>query len=389
MHFELTEQQRAIQARARAFADNEVAPLAREADETGSFPLQLVPRMGELGFLAGPLSTEYGGSGMDNLSFALVSEELGRADSSVRGFVSVHAGLVSLCIEHWGSEGQKQRYLPKLATGEMIGCYCLTEPNAGSDAAAMETTCREDGDEWVLSGEKIWITNAPDAQLAIVFATMDRSLRHRGICAFLVPTDTPGFRREPMPGHELGHRAASHAHIHFDDCRVPKDALLGEPGQGFRIAMSALDDGRLGVAAGAVGVAQACLDACVEFTRERRAFGQRVADFQMIQATLADMAADVEAARLLVYRAAWVKDQGLPSTKETSIAKLFATEAAVKIASDAVLLHGGRGYSSAYPVERYYRDIKGLQIYEGTSHIQRIVIARELVGRPERVTRDA
>jgi len=384
MHFELTDQQQAIQAMARQFADDEVAPLAREADENGQFPLQLVPRMGELGILAGPLSAEYGGSGMDNLSFALVSEELGRADSSVRGFVSVHAGLVSLCIEHWGSEEQKRRYLPKLATGEMIGCYCLTEPNAGSDAAAMETICREDGGEWVISGEKIWITNAPDADLAIVFATMDRSLRHRGICAFLVPTDTPGFRREPMPGHELGHRAASHAHIHFDDCRVPKDALLGEPGQGFRIAMSALDDGRLGVAAGAVGVAQACLDACIDFTRERRAFGQRVADFQMIQSTLADMAADVEAARLLVYRAAWVKDQGRPSTKETSIAKLFATEAAVKIASDAVLLHGGRGYSSAYPVERYYRDIKGLQIYEGTSHIQRIVIARELVGRPEK-----
>ena len=384
MHFELTDQQRAVQERARRFADEEVAPLAREADETGQFPLQLVPRMGELGLLAGPLSTEFGGSGMDNLSFALVSEELGRADSSVRGFVSVHAGLVSLCIEHWGSAEQKRAFLPKLATGEMIGCYCLTEPNAGSDAAAMETTCREDGDDWVISGEKIWITNAPDAHLAIVFATMDRSLRHRGICAFLVPTDTPGFRREPMPGHELGHRAASHAHIHFDDVRVPKGALLGEPGQGFRIAMSALDDGRLGVAAGAVGVAQACLDACVEFTRERRAFGQRVADFQMIQATLADMAADVEAARLLVYRAAWVKDQGQPSTKETSIAKLFATEAAVKIASDAVLLHGGRGYSSAYPVERYYRDIKGLQIYEGTSHIQRIVIARELVGRPEK-----
>jgi alkylation response protein AidB-like acyl-CoA dehydrogenase len=384
MHFELTEQQREIREMARRFADEEIAPLAREADETGQFPLQLVPRMGELGILAGPLSAEYGGSGMDNLSFALVSEELGRADSSVRGFVSVHAGLVSLCIEHWGGEEQKRRYLPKLATGEMIGCYCLTEPNAGSDAAAMETTCREDGDEWVISGEKIWITNAPDAHLAIVFATMDPSLRHRGICAFLVPTDTPGFRREPMPGHELGHRAASHAHIHFDDVRVPKDALLGEPGQGFRIAMSALDDGRLGVAAGAVGVAQACLDACIAFTRERRAFGQRVADFQMIQATLADMAADVEAARLLVYRAAWVKDQGQPSTKETSIAKLFATEAAVKIASDAVLLHGGRGYSSAYPVERYYRDIKGLQIYEGTSHIQRIVIARELVGRPEK-----
>ncbi len=384
MHFDLTDQQRVIRDRARAFADDEVAPLARQADETGQFPLHLVPRMGELGFLAGPLSTAFGGSGMDNLSFALVSEELGRADSAVRGFVSVHAGLVSLCIEHWGSDDQKQMYLPRLATGELIGCYCLTEPNAGSDAAAMESTCREDGDDWVLNGEKIWITNAPDAHLAIVFATMDSTLRHRGICAFLVPTNTSGFRRELMPGKELGHRAASHAHVYLDECRVPKAALLGEPGQGFRIAMSALDDGRLGVAAGAVGVAQACLDASVAFTRERRAFGQRVADFQMIQATIADMAADIDAARLLVYRAAWVKDQGLPSTKETSIAKLFATEAAVKIASDAVLLHGGRGYSSVYPVERYYRDIKGLQIYEGTSHIQRIVIAREIVGRPDR-----
>jgi alkylation response protein AidB-like acyl-CoA dehydrogenase len=383
MHFELTDDQRAIQARARAFADDEVAPLAREADETGRFPQHLVRRMGELGFLAGPVTPEYGGAGMDWLSFALVSEELGRADSSVRGFLSVHAGLVSLCIQDWGTERQKHDYLPRLATGELIGCYCLTEPNAGSDAAAMEATCVADGDEWVINGEKTWITNAPDAHVAIVFASMDRAMRHRGICAFIVPTDTPGFRREPMPGKELGHRAASHAHIHFDDCRVPRRAMLGEPGQGFRVAMSALDHGRLGVAAGAVGVAQACLDACVAFARERRAFGQRVADFQMIQGTLADMAADIDAARLLVYRAAWVKQQGRPSTKVTSIAKLFATEAAVRIASDAVLLHGGRGYSNAYPVERYYRDIKGLQIYEGTSHIQRIVIARELVGRPK------
>jgi alkylation response protein AidB-like acyl-CoA dehydrogenase len=318
---------------------------------------------------------------MDYLSFALVYEELGRADSSVRGFLAVHAGLVSLCIRDWATEQQKRRYLPRLATGEWVGCYCLTEPNAGSDAASMETSAREEEDSYILNGEKIWITNGNIADLAIVFATRDSAARHRGICAFLVPTDTPGLRREKMLGAELGHRAADHARVIFEECRLPKSTLLGEAGQGFKIAMSAIDHGRLGVAAGALGVAQACLDACVDFSRRRRQFGKRIGDFEMIQANLADMAADVEAARLLVYRAAWLKQQGRPTTKETSIAKLFATEVAVKAASDAVLIHGGRGYSNQYPVERYYRDIKGLQIYEGTSHIQRIVIARELVGR--------
>ncbi|HEX5505633.1 MAG TPA: acyl-CoA dehydrogenase family protein [Thermomicrobiales bacterium] len=381
MQFDLTEGQLAVQARARAFAEREVAPLAREADETGAFPLHLVRRMGELGFLAGPVAPEYGGGGLDYVSFALVYEELGRADSSVRGFLAVHAGLVSMCINDWGTEEQKRRYLPRLASGDLIGCYCLTEPEAGSDAASIATTAREGGDDYVLDGEKIWITNGTIADLAIVFATRGRAERHRGICAFLVETATPGFRREPLPGQELGHRASDHAHVVFEGCRVPRSALLGPAGGGFRVAMSALDHGRLGVAAGAVGVAQACLDACVAFTRGRRQFGRRLADFEMVQANLADMAASVEAARLLVYRAASLKQAGRPTTKETAMAKLFATEAAVKAASDAVLLHGGRGYSNLYPVERYYRDIKGLQIYEGTSHIQRIVIARELVGR--------
>ena len=381
MDFDLTPAQQRIQAQARVFAEQEVAPIARESDEKGEFPLHLVKRMGELGFLAGPIDPLYGGSGMDYVSYALLCEELGRADSSVRGFLTVHASLVSLCIQDWGSEEQKRRYLPRLARGEWIGCYALTEPDAGSDAASMETTAREEGDFYILNGEKIWITNGMSAKVAIVFASMDRALKHKGICAFIVETDTPGLEREPMPGKELGHRASEHVHITFQDCRVPKSALLGAPGEGFKVAMSALDRGRLGVAAGALGVAQACLDACIAYTTQRRQFGQRVADFQMIQATLADMAADVEAARLLVYRAAWVKDQGLPATKATSIAKLFATEAAMKAASQAVLLHGNRGYSNEYPVERYYRDIKGLQIYEGTSHIQRLIIARELVGR--------
>jgi len=379
--FSLTADQQHIQARARTFAEQEVAPLARAADEQGEFPLHLVTRMGQLGFLAGPIAAEYGGAGLDYLSFALVYEELGRADSSVRGFLAVHAGLVSLCIRDWGAEEQKRRYLPRLAAGELIGCYCLTESEAGSDAASIATTAREEADSYVLNGEKIWITNGNIADVAIVFATRDRAARHNGICAFVVETNTPGFHRERMQGQELGHRASDHARIVFDECRIPKSALLGEPGQGFKVAMSALDHGRLGVAAGALGVAQACLDACVEFARARRQFGKRIGDFQMIQASLADMAADVDAARLLVYRAAWLKQQGLPTTRETSIAKLFATEAAVKAASEAVLIHGGRGYSNAFPVERYYRDIKGLQIYEGTSHIQRIVIARELIRR--------
>jgi alkylation response protein AidB-like acyl-CoA dehydrogenase len=388
MNFDLTPEQQRIQLIARQFAEQEVAPISREADELGVFPSHLVPRMGELGLFAIPTAINPQhpeGTRIRNpqshMAYSLICEELGRVDSSVRGFLTVHVGLVAGCIAEWGTDEQKARYLPLLASGEWIGCYALTEPNAGSDVASMECTARPDGEGYTLNGEKIWITNGTSANLAIVFASMDRSLRHKGICAFLVETNTPGFRREPMPGQELGHRASEHVRITLQDCRVPATALLGAAGEGFRVAMSALDRGRLGVAAGAVGVGQACLDACISFTKERRQFGQRIADFEMVQATLADMSADVEAARLLTYKAAWLKDNGQPATKATSIAKLFATEAAVRAASEAVLLHGNRGYSNEFPVERYYRDIKGLQIYEGTSHIQRIIIARELVGR--------
>ncbi len=383
MDFTFTPAQANIQAQARAFAQNRVVPLAREMDEQGEMPLSLIQEMAALGLLGGPLPTEYSGGGWDAASLALCYEELGRADSSVRGFMTVHTSLVSQCVLQWGTEEQKQTYLPRLARGGLIGCYCLTEPNAGSDAASMESTAilSGGGGDYIINGEKIWITNGGIAHLAIVFANADRDLKHKGICAFLVPTDTDGFHRRRMEGKELGHRASDHAHIHFENMRVPQTALLGKPGDGFKVAMSALDGGRLGVAAGALGVAQACLEACVDFAKTRRQFGQRIGNFEMIQATLADMAADVDAARLLVYRAAWLRDQGVKATRETSIAKLFATEAAVRAANEAVLLHGGRGYSNEYPVERYYRDIKGLQIYEGTAHIQRIVIARELLGR--------
>lgn len=382
MNFNLTPPQQEIQQIARRFAQEEVAPLARQTDESGEFPIHLVRRMGELGFLGGAIAPEYGGGGLDYLSYTLISEELGRVDSSVRGFLAVHGSLVSLCLHDWGTAAQKRQYLPRLATGDLIGCYCLTEPNAGSDAAGMESTARAEGDVYILNGEKIWITNGGIADVALVFASLDRQKRHKGICAFIVPTDTPGFQRQPMPGRELGHRSSSHAHLTFQEMRVPKEALLGAVGEGFQVAMSALDHGRLSVAAGAVGIAQACLDASLAFARSRRQFGQRIGDFQMVQAAIADMAADIEAARLLVYKAAWLKEQELPTTRHTAIAKLFATEAAARAANEAVLLHGGRGYSSEYPVERFYRDIKGLQIYEGTSYIQRIVIARDVIGKP-------
>ncbi len=383
MDFSITDSQRAVQERAREFAQKRAAPLARAMDERGAMPMELVREMGALGLLGGPLPRAYGGEEWDALALALCYEELGRVDSSVRGFMTVHTSLVSQCLRAWGTAEQCQTYLPKLARGEWIGCYCLTEPNAGSDAASMESTARDDGDAFVLNGEKIWITNGGIADLGIVFASTDRAQKHKAICAFLVEMNGAGIRRVKMPGQELGHRASDHARIFFENCRVPKTALLGELGKGFRVAMSALDHGRLGVAAGALGVAQACLDASVAFARTRRQFGQRIGDFEMIQAALANMAADVDAARLLVYRAAWLQTRGERATRATSIAKLFATEAAVRAASEAVLLHGGRGYSNEYPVERYYRDIKGLQIYEGTSHIQRIVIARELLGKDD------
>lgn len=384
LDFELTALQADVQERARAFARERIAPLSREMDEAGSMPRSLVTDLGEAGLLGGPLPEEYGGEGWDSLALALCYEELGRVDSSVRGFMTVQTSLVAQCILQWGTEEQRRAHLPGLASGEKIGFYALTEPGAGSDAAAIATTALPDSGGFRLDGEKIWITNGGVADVGIVFAQADPEARHRGICALLVDAGTPGLERVPMTDQELGHRASDHARLLFRDAHVPESALLGKRGQGFKVAMSALDHGRLGVAAGALGVGQACVDACVDFARARRQFGKRIGDFEMIQAALADMSADVEAARWLLYHAAWRKDRGGRATREVSTAKLFATEAAVRAADQAVLLHGGRGYSNRYPVERYYRDIKGLQIYEGTAHIQRIVVARELLGREVR-----
>ncbi|MFI5201783.1 MAG: acyl-CoA dehydrogenase family protein [Candidatus Kapaibacterium sp.] len=387
MDFTLSKQQLHWQRVAREFAQQRVAPMAREMDESGEMPPSLVSEMAELGLLGGTIPKSLGGSEMEHVSLALIYEELGRACSSVRGFMTVHTSLVMQCIHAWGSEEQKQTYLPPMARGEVIGCYALTEPEAGSDAANIQTTAKKSShpsnplSTYLLNGEKIWITNGNIARVAIVFAKLDtfhEKKPHEQVTAFLVRLNHPEIERLRMPGQELGHRASDHARIIFRDTPVSGDLVLGGEGMGFKVAMSALDHGRLGVAAGALGVHQACLDACVAFAKERKQFGKRLADFEMIQSTLAEMKASLDASRLLVYRAAWMKDQGLPTKLETSIAKYFATEAACKAASEAVLLHGGRGYSNEYPLERYYRDIKGLQIYEGTSHIQKIVIAREI-----------
>jgi alkylation response protein AidB-like acyl-CoA dehydrogenase len=393
MDFTLTPAQLHWQSVARDFAQGRVAPIAREMDESGEMPLTLVNEMAGLGLLSSTLPKSLGGSEMDNVSLALVYEELGRACSSVRGFMTVHSSLVMQCIYQWGTEEQKSRYLPAMTTGEAIGCYALTEPEAGSDAASIQTTATKHTAGYVLNGEKIWITNGNIARIGIVFAKLDTlsdKKPHEQVTAFLVRLNNPDIERNRMPGQELGHRASDHANIVFRDTLVSEDLLLGGEGMGFKVAMSALDHGRLGVAAGALGVHQACLDACVAFAKERKQFGKPIGDFEMIQSTIAEMKATLDASRLLVYRAAWMKDQPPPDPLlgkvggklETSVAKYFATNAACKAASDAVLLHGGRGYSNEYPVERYYRDIKGLQIYEGTEHIQKIVIAREILREP-------
>lgn len=381
--FELSAEEEVIRDRARELGERVVRPEARRSDEDRVFNRAVLEELGRAGLVGGPIRKVYGGSELGHRAQALIYEELGRIDSAVRGFLAVQTGLVASCIQAWASEEQKLRWLPALCRVEAIGCYCLTEPGAGSDVAAMSTRARRDGADWVIDGEKFWITNGNVADVALVFAQADPEKKHKGITAFLVPTDQPGFRREKMTAMELGHRGADHARIRFEGLRVPDAARLGAVGEGFKVAMAALDCGRLGVAAGAVGVHAACLDAVLDHARRRRQFGQRLGDFQMIQKTIADMHVGLEAARCLTMKAATDLDAGRDATRAVSVAKLFATEAAAEAAHQAVLLHGGRGYSNDYPVERYYRDIVGLEIYEGSSNIQRLIIARGLLGRDE------
>ncbi|MDF0642499.1 MAG: acyl-CoA dehydrogenase family protein [Nitrospira sp.] len=379
MDFDFTDEQRLVRETVRRFADQEIAPVAAENDRTGRFPRELLNRMAVMGFLGGPIPKEYGGSGLDYIGHAILTEEVGRADSSLRTTLSVQVSLVELTLMRWGTEEQKRRYLPELCGGRMLGCFGLTEPNAGSDPAGMETMAVKQGAGWVLNGTKTWISNGTVADLALVFAQTDPSKAHDGITAFLVEKGTPGFPAQAIAG-KLGLRASDTGELILENCSVPETALLGSAGQGFKVAMSALDNGRYSVAAGCVGIIQGCLDACTEYAKMRRQFGRSIGSFQLVQDMIARMAVDLDAARLLVFRAGHLKNQGILNSFETSIAKYFASEAAVRAATDAVQIFGAYGYSEETPVARYYRDAKVATIYEGTSQIQKLLIGSHLLG---------
>lgn len=379
MDFSLTSEQKMIQDAVRKFSREKILPFARQWEREGAFPRDLLLTMGELGYLGVPIPEQYGGAGLDYISEAIVFEEVGYADSSVRTTLSVQMSLVELTILAWGTEEQRNRYLPKLCRGEWIGCFGLTEPNAGSDAGNIATTATRAGDEWVLNGQKVWISNGTWADVAIIFAQSEPGSKHRGMVAFLVETNTPGFTSHKMTG-KLGLQASDTGELYFDNVRVPDSARLGAVGDGFRVAMSALDNGRYGVASGCVGTAQHALDASVRYAQERIAFERPIAAFQLVQDLLARMKVNVEAARLLVYQAGWTKNQHELSTIPVSIAKYFATEAAKENADMAIQVHGGYGYSEEFMPEKLWRDARVASLYEGTSQIQKLIIGRHLTG---------
>ncbi len=379
MDFSLDAEQKMIKNSVHKFAAEQIIPHSRQWDHEGKFPRDLLYQMGELGYLGVPIPEAYGGTGLDYIAEAIVFEEVGYADSSVRTTLSVQMSLVELTILKWGTEEQKQQYLPKLCSGEWLGCYGLTEPNAGSDAGNIATTAKREGDEWIINGQKVWISNGTWSDLAIVFAQTEPGSKHKGMAAFLVETDTPGFSSRKMTG-KLGLKASDTGELFFDNMRVPDSARLGEVGAGFKVAMSALDNGRYGVASGCVGTAQRALDVSVQYAQERIAFDQPIAGFQLVQDMLAQMAVDAEAARLLVYQAGNVKNRGEVSTIPVSMAKYFATEAAKRNADMAIQIHGGYGYSDEYEPERLWRDCRVASLYEGTSQIQKLIIGRHLTG---------
>jgi alkylation response protein AidB-like acyl-CoA dehydrogenase len=376
--FTLSDEQQLIRETARGFCAAEITPYAAEWDRSETIDRSIVGKLAELGFLAAALPEEHGGMGLDMVSYALVVEELGRADSNVRGIVSVSNGLYGKSVARWGSDEQKARLLPPLATGEALGCYALTEPGAGSDPGGLETRAERDGNDWVISGQKIFITLGSWAANALVFARTGEP-GPRGITCFVVPADAKGFEARPIKG-KLGLRAQDTAELFLDAVRVPDENRLGELGSGFKVAMSALDHGRISLGAGCVGIAQGCLDASIAYTKERKQFGRSVASFQLVQELLADIAVETEAARLLVWRAAATADRGERHTVEASYAKYFASEVAVRAANAAVQAHGGYGYIDEYPVGKYLRDARVTTLYEGTSQIQKLLIGRALTG---------
>ena len=375
MDFELTDEQQLIRDAVREFAEAEVAPIAAELDRDHRFPRELLPKMAEMNLMGMPYPEKEGGAGADYVSYVIAVEELSRACASTGVIVSAHTSLATWPIFKFGTEAQKDRYLHDMASGHRLGAFALTEPAAGTDAGAGTATATLHADGYALNGSKMFITNAPYADVYIVFAKTDPERGTRGISAFVVEKDTPGFSVGEAE-HKLGIRGSSTPPIYFSDCRVPKEALLGGEGDGFKIAMQTLDGGRIGISAQALGIAQAALDASVAYAKERVQFGKPIATLQAIQWMIADMATEVDAARLLVYRAASCVDNGQPYSTEGAMAKLFASEVATRVAGKAIQIHGGYGYTESYPVERNYRDAKITEIYEGTSEVQRMVIAR-------------
>jgi butyryl-CoA dehydrogenase len=378
MDFSLTPEQELIRASAREFCEREIVPHSRDWDRAEELDRGLVPKLAAAGYLGATIAEEHGGMGLDTVSYCLLMEELGRADSSVRGIVSVNLGLVGKTIAKWGTDEQKREWLPQLASGDTLGCYALTEPGSGSDPASLVTRAERDGNDWVLNGSKLFITLGSWAGLALVFARSGGE-GASGLTCFLVATDTAGFSATPIKG-KLGLRAQDTAEVFLDGVRVTDASRLGAEGDGFKVAMSALDNGRISLAAGCVGIAQGCLDACVEYAAERRQFGKTISSFQLVQELLADMSVELEAARLLTWRAAFLADSGERHTLESSVAKYYASEVSVRAANAAVQVHGGYGYVDEYPVGKYLRDARVTTLYEGTSQIQKLIIGRALTG---------
>ncbi|MFI5985552.1 acyl-CoA dehydrogenase family protein [Streptomyces sp. NPDC051555] len=381
MNLELSEEQTAVRRLARDFADREITPYAADWDRAESVDRAIVKKLGAVGFLGLTVPEEYGGSGGDHLAYVLVTEELGRADSAVRGIVSVSLGLVAKTVAAWGNEEQKRAWLPRLCSGDALGCFGLTEPGTGSDAGNLTTRAVHDPatDTYTVNGAKTFITNGTWADVVLVFARTNDEPGHRGVSAFLVPTDSPGLTRREIHG-KLGLRGQATAELAFADVRVPGAAMLGPEGKGFSVAMSALAKGRMSVAAGCVGIAQAALDAALAYAAQREQFGKSIAGHQLVQELIADISVDVDAARLLTWRVADLIDRGLPFAAESSTAKLFASEAAVRAASNALQVHGGYGYIDEYPAGKLLRDARVMTLYEGTSQIQKLLIGRSLTG---------
>ncbi len=379
MDFDLTDEQQLIRQTAREFTEKEIVERAKQNARNHHFDLELVKKIADQGYLGAIVPREYGGAGLGYVDYGLVVEEIGRGCSSVRTVISVQTSLVCSAILKWGSEEQKQRYLPKLCSGEWLGCFGLTEPDTGSDAAKQRTRAKKTDNGWVINGAKMWISMGSYAKVALIFAQTDPEKGHRGLACFLVDTDQPGYQASTIE-HKMGLHASDTASIALEDVEVAEEDMLGEIGDGFKVAMSALDSGRYSVAAGCVGICQGCVEESVKYAKEREQFGKPIASFQLVQAMIADMVLKTDASRMLVWRAGFLKDKGRPNTLETSVAKLHATEAAVECSNTAIQVHGGAGYVDDHPVERYFRDVRVTTLYEGTSQIQKLIIGRAMTG---------